>query len=126
MFRWEAIDCSCTNTMALYRVYYSPQTGISCNTQPVSLPVGPLSRDSHHQAFDAFDRYLPPLLPLLPSSKISLDAVLGEKLNSNAVTATRRSIHIPRIFSTIQILGKNSPPNGFPINCSPVEKIYTA
>lgn len=79
MFRWEAIDCSCTNTMALYRVYYSPQTGISCNTQPVSLPVGPLSRDSHHQAFDAFDRYL----PLPPSSKISLDAVLGEKLNSN-------------------------------------------
>ena len=85
MFRWEAIDCSCTNTMALYRVYYSPQTGISCNTQPVSLPVGPLSRDSHHQAFDAFDRYLPlPSPPLPPSSKISLDAVLGEKLNSNS------------------------------------------
>ena len=66
--------------MALYRVYYSPQTGISCNTQPVSLPVGPLSRDSHHQAFDAFDRYLP-----LPSpAKYLLMLYLGEKLNSNS------------------------------------------
>ena len=98
MFRWEAIDWGCTNTMVLQPEYYSPQTGISCNTHSPDSPRGPLSRDSHHQAFDAFDRCL---LPPPPLTKISLhlSCIWSEIKN-------RDSLHIPRIFSTIQILGK--------------------